>query len=213
MKYIILADSDNVEPFTIPRQLSEVHGETLIGRTIRLLKENGIEDIIVTSHDPRFDGLGATRYEPKHNDWRPRQETGYWLSGFPWELLNEPITFLFGDGYYSEEAIKKIIGTSTESVLFFCSYKNKGARYIKHHDEPLAFKVVDCALFKRHIERCKRLFDEGGRKGRNPIAWELYRSLNGIDIHKHELKGNVIIINDESCDVDRCEDVGLLNAI
>ena len=153
MKYIILCDSDNVEPFVAPRQFATVKGEQLIKRTIRQLKENGVKEIIVTSHDKRFDNLGATRYEPKFNDYKPRENKGYWVSAFPIELLNEPITFLLGDVYYSDEAIKTIIKSNTESVLFFCSYKNPDERYIKHHDEPFGFKVVNYELFKNHIQK------------------------------------------------------------
>lgn len=212
MKYVILAYSDNVEPFTEPRQLSLVKGEPLIQRTIRLLHENGIDDVMLTSSDTRFDDLGAERYEPKFNDYKPRENKGYWLSAFPIELLNEPITFLLGDVYYSENAIRTIIESNTDSVLFFCSYKNKDKRYIKHHDEPFAFKVTDCELFKRHIEIVKRLYDEG-KTGRHPIAWELYRSLNGIDVNIHQMTDNYVAINDETCDVDVLEDIDLLNGI
>ena len=212
MRYVILCDSDNVEPFTEPRQLSLVNGEPLIKRTIRLLKENGVQDIVVTSHDKRFDDLGVVRHEPMQNDYKPRENKGYWLSAFPVELLNEPVTFLLGDVYYSEKAIKTIIENNTDKVLFFCSYKNTDQRYIKHHDEPFAFKVTDCDMFKEHIARVKTLFDEG-KTGRHPIAWELYRSLNGLDVNRHVMTVNYIAINDETCDVDRVEDVTLLNNI
>ena len=47
MKYIILADSKN-NSFDTPRQLTNINGEPLVARTIRLLKENGIKDIIIT---------------------------------------------------------------------------------------------------------------------------------------------------------------------
>ena len=211
MKYIILADSNNVEPFTIPRQLSKINGETIVGRTIRLLKENGIKDIIITSHDPRFDNLGATRYEPKYNDYSATQKTGYWLNAFPRELLVEPVTFLLGDVYYSENAIKTIVNTETDSTLFFCSDRTKGLgeKYIKQHDEPFAYKVVDTELFKEHIEKVKRMYDEGLTR-RHPIVWELYRSINGIDVNTHKLVNNYVAINDETCDIDRVEDVLLI---
>lgn len=206
MKYVILAYSDNVEPFYMPRQLETVNGEPLIKRTIRLLRENGIRDIYITSGDSRFDGLGAVRYVPKYNDYRPREGKGYWLSAFPVELLTEPIAFLLGDVYYSEAAIKTIVENDTDSVLFFCSYKNTDPRYIKHHDEPFGFKVADCELFKEHIARVKRMFDEGKTR-RHPIAWELYRSINGIDVNMHEMRGNYIAINDETADIDTLPDL------
>lgn len=209
-KYIILADSDNIEPFVTPRQLTKINGESLIERTIRLLKENGVDNIIITSHDERFDNLGATRYEPLYNDYKPKQNKGYWVSAFPIELLNEPVCFLFGDVYYSENAIKTIINEKTDNILFFCSYKNKDKRYIKHHDEPFAFKVVDYIKFKEHIERMKS-FKDSGKAPREPITWELYRSINNQELTKHIMTNNYIAINDETCDIDTISDIILLN--
>lgn len=211
MKYVILADSDNVEPFIEPRQLAKINGEPLVKRTIRLLKENGVKDILITSHDKRFDDLGAKRYEPKYNSYKGKEQTGYWLDAFPRELITEPITFLLGDVYFSEEAIKTIVNSETDSILFFCTDKKQGYsdKYIKHHDEPFGFKVVDHNLFKKHIELVKKMYDEK-KTGRHPIAWELYRSINGLDVNKHELTTNYIAINDETCDIDRVEDIELL---
>ncbi len=208
-KYIILADSKSAKAFEKPRQLTEINGESLIKRTIRLLKENGIEDIIVTSHDKRFDNLGATRYKPLYNDWDNIEKTGYWLSAFPIELLDQPVCFLFGDVYYSEKAIKTIIETEKKDNLFFCTYKNENKKYIKHHDEPLAYKVYKPNVFKAHIEQVKRMKDEG-LCCREPIVWELYRSINGQDINKHIMTNNYIAINDESCDIDSVRDIILL---
>lgn len=212
MKYVILSDSDNVEPFVIPRQLLKFNGESLIERTIRLLKENGVKEIFVTSHDKRFDNLGATRYEPRFNNYNAKRHTGYWLSAFPTELLSEPITFLFGDCYYSENAIKTIVQTETKSILYFCSYQNKDYRYIKHHDEPFAFKVIDYIVFQEHIDRVKAMKDQGLCR-REPIAWELYRSINGLDINKHIMTNNYVAINDESCDIDTPNDIIQLERI
>ena len=209
MKYVILCNADNVEPFTIPRQLCYVKGETLIGRTVRLLKENGVKNVLITTSDKRFKAY-APIYTPLYNDYKPKEGKGYWLDAFPVELLIEPICFLLGDVYYSENAIKTIVRTETESVLFYCSYKNSDPRYIKHHDEPFGFKVQDCDIFKYHIEHVKRLFDQG-KTGRHPIAWELYRSLNNIDVNVHKMTENYVAINDETCDVDRLIDVDLLN--
>jgi len=206
MKYIILSDADNVEDFEIPRQLLEINGESLIARTVRLLKENGIKEILITSHDKRFDNLGAKRYEPKFNGYRPRERKGYWVEAFPIELLDKPVTFLLGDVYYSEEAIKTIVESNTESILYFCSYKNTDERYIKHHDEPFGFKVVDCDKFKEHIQKMKD-YKDSGNAPREPIAWELYRSINDIPLRTHTITDNCIIINDETCDVDTPQNI------
>ena len=129
-KYIILADSSI--GFETPRQLSVICGEPIIKRTIRLLKENGIKDIIITSHDPRFDNLGAVRYEPKFNDYNPADPKSAWLKAFPVELMEEPTCYLFGDVYYSENAIKTIVEKDNKDILFFCTYNNKDKKYINN---------------------------------------------------------------------------------
>ena len=212
MKYVILSDAKSGPSFKIPRQLTEINGEPIIKRTIRLLKENGAKDILVTSHDQRFDNLGAVRYESKYNDYDSIKKTGYWLSAFPIELLKEPITFVWGDVYFSENAIKTIVKTEVEENTFFCTYHNEYEKYIKHHDEPLAYKVVDYELFKKHIKRVKKLYDEG-KTVRHPIVWELYRSMNGQDVNKHVMTKNYIAINDESCDIDGVYDIMLMKLI
>lgn len=208
MKYIILACS-NDKTFDIPRQLVEINGEKLVARTIRLLKENGVENIIITAKDERFDNLGATRYEPKINTFDYIKRTGYWLDAFPFELMDEPVCFIWGDVYFSENAIKTIVETPTDNTLFFCTYNNDNPKYIKHHDEPLAYKVVDTDLFKEKINEVKRLKDEGVCC-REPIVWEVYRVINGIWVNEHRMTENYVAINDESCDIDSVEDVELL---
>ena len=209
MKYIILANS-NDKTFNIPRQLIEINGEPLIKRTIRLLKENGVKDITVIAKDKRFDELKEKRYEPIDSDYDYTTGKGYWLNAFPFELMDEPVCFIWGDVYFSEEAIKTIVNTDTDSTMFFCSRNNKSTDYIKQHDEPFAYKIVDTELFKHHIDKVKKLYDEG-KTVRHPIVWELYRSINGIDVNTHELRDNCVIINDITCDIDSKIDVDKLN--
>jgi len=202
MRYVILAKGGH-EGFKEPRQLSKINGERLLDRTIRLLKENGINDICVTGTYKLKDVIV---YDPLDNDFDYNTESGYWLNAFSNEFLIEPVCFIWGDVYFSENAIKTIVNTDTDSTLFFCSYLNKSHRYIKEWDEPFAYKVVDTDLFRTHRDRVKRLFDEG-KTDRHPIVWELYRSINGIDVNKHKLTNNVVIINDITCDIDKPEDI------
>lgn len=207
-KYVILANS-NDNRFDIPRQLLELNGEKLVARTIRLLKENGVKDITMTASDKRFEGLGAKIYTPDCNDYNYTTETGYWLNAFPYELMDEPVCFIWGDVYFSEEAIKTIVNTESQKNLFFCSYNNKSVEYIKHHDEPFAFKVMDPELFKKHIEICKKAKDDG-TACREPVIWEVYRSMHGLDINKHVMAEDFVAINDISCDIDGARDLDKL---
>ena len=56
MKYIIMAGG-SYNKFEIPKQLLKINGEVIIERTIRLLRENGINDIAVNTNNPAFDYL------------------------------------------------------------------------------------------------------------------------------------------------------------
>lgn len=210
MKYIILANCSI--GFETPRQLSIVHGEPVICRTIRLLKENGIEDIIISSKNEKFDNLGVERHTPLYNDYDPSDPKSPWLKAFPVELMNEPTCYLFGDVFYSEEAIKTIINNDNHDILFFCTYNNSDPRYIKHHDEPLALKVYDFDKLKYHINKLIDMWNKD-ETVRRPIVWELYRSINGLNVNEHVLTKNYIAINDYSCDIDDKEDIDKLNRV
>ena len=206
MRYIILAKGQH-KGFNIPRQLSIINNERLLDRTIRLLRENGIKDIIVTGE---YTDINAKVINPV-NSYNYNTNTGYWLDAFN-GLLDKETCFIWGDVYFSEQAIKTIVNTDTDSTLFFCTYKNNSKEYIKKWDEPLGYKVKDTKLFKKHIDIVKDMYDKG-LTDRNPIVWELYRSINGINVNEHKLKDNVIIINDISCDIDTQEDIYKLNNI
>ena len=56
MKYILMCGG-NYPKFEVPRQLLKVNGEVLIERTIRLLRENGITDIAISTNNKAFDYL------------------------------------------------------------------------------------------------------------------------------------------------------------
>lgn len=209
-KYVILAYS-NDKTFDIPRQMVEIEGEPLLKRTIRLLRENGIEDITVTGKNESYKDLGVKLYSSKTNDFDYIKRTGYWLNAFDYELMDEPVCFIWGDVYFSEEAIKTIVETDTDSSMFFCSYNNKSEYYIKEHDEPFAYKVVDTDLFKEHIEKVKKMKDEG-LCCREPIIWEVYRSIHNQDINTHEMTTDYVAINDITCDIDSACDVEKIKA-
>lgn len=211
MKYIIMAGG-TYNQFETPKQLLKVNGERLIERTIRLLKENKIKDIYISSKDIRFDNLGVPRLEHENNFVSENNKTlkGYWLDAF--YPSQEPVTYLYGDVYYSEECINKIIETTTDDILFFASTIPCRKDYFKQWEEPFAFKVVNQKRFREAIDICKRKRDKGETK-REPISWELYRVLNGIDINKHKITTGFIAINDISVDIDSIEDIEKLEKI
>lgn len=211
MKYIIMCGGTYTYMKT-PKQLLKVNGERLVERTIRLLKENGVDNIAISSNDSRFNNLGVEVIHHENN-YKLNEEgnTGYWLSAF--YPSDEAVTYLYGDVYYSDKAIRTIINSKTDSVLFFGSrYYKDNSLYFKEWEEPFGFKVVNQHIFRCCIEVCKEFKDKGLTK-REPVSWELYRVLQGYDINKHIIGTNYIAIDDYTTDIDHLEDIKELEKI
>ena len=199
MKHIIMCGG-NYKYWETPKQLQVVNGETLVARTIRLLRENGVTDIAISSNDKRFDNFGVPRLEHNNTfETDGKNIKGYWVDAF--YPTNESVTYLFGDVYYTDYAIAKILDNTTNGVLFFGSRKINRENYHKEWEEPFAFKVANQEMFRKAIDTCKFMKDKKKTK-REPIAWELYRVLNGIDINTHLIKDNYVAIDDETTDFD-----------
>lgn len=204
MKYIIMAGGE-YKKFGIPKPLIEVKGETLIERTTRLLKQNGINEIYISSNNPEFDKYGV-RLENKNNDfivYENGTSKGYWLDAF--YPTNEPTCYIFGDVYFTENAIKTIVEyESTENILFGTGC----AKNLEHKNwgEPFAYKVNKIEEFKNGIVEVKKLFDEK-KTARHPIVWELYRYLHNLDINIQNITTDYVVIDDGTIDIDSPEQV------
>lgn len=175
-----------------PRHLRVLYGETIVGRTIRLLKKNGISDICISSTDERFKQFGV----PVINEYHKRY---YWTNAFYHTI--EPTCYIFGDVFYSPQAIRTIISTETDSIEFFASAKPFSKYYIKTHEEPFAFKVQDTEHFKKCIERTKWYYTH--HYIRRPIAWQLWNVIKGTPLE--EVPDNYTVINDYTVDIDSDE--------
>ena len=210
-KYIIMCGGTYKKIPGVPKQLTEINGERLVDRTIRLLKENGITDISISSNNPIFDSCGVPRLE-HNNDYTLTENgnTGYWVDAF--YPTDEPVCYLYGDVYYSENCIKTIIETDTMDIRFFASTIPCRPNYFKQWEEPFAFKVANQERFRQGIEICKQKRD-AGQTNREPVSWELYRVLNGIDINTHKITTGFTAINDESVDIDCPDDAIQLQKI
>ena len=223
MKYVIMCGGNYLDTpgITGPKHLVKVNGERLVDRTIKLLNKNNISnaDIVITISDINalkyFSDLGVSVIA-RQNDYdyidSKHSVKGYWVNAFC--DLKQPATYLFGDVYYSEAAIKKIVEADTDDILFFGQAKPFAFNYIKNWVEPAAFKVVNRERFFNTIEYAKQLDDE--HKGWRPIiAWELWALLKGLPIEVHffrkgtpEILGDGFIpIQDYTCDIDDAKEV------
>lgn len=227
MKYVIMCGG-NYPEFEMPKQLLKVNGEVLVERTIRLLKENGIEDIAISTNNNKFDYLGVPILFQKNdyvcgNENENKKSSYCWLNAY--YPLEDPCCYLHGDVYFSEEAIKTIIETPVKNTMFFCTFDwsdgEKDRRNYKGR-EPFAYKVVNQKLFRDAINDLFKMVDEGKFiNGLPPICWHLYRYLNNKPINFNTKKwteinnifqeeGDYIVINDYTTDVDHPEDVKVL---
>lgn len=189
MKYIIMADGKGTRWANyndIPKHFIKINGERIIDRTVRLIKERDENsEIIITSHDPRYEVKGAVRYEPLNNILE--------IDRFTEELIDNNEVFLYGDTFYSNEAIEKIIDNKAEDILFFGNRKSI-----------VAIKVIDGDLFKRHVSNVRKLYLEG--KISKCIGWQVYQSFLGIKFEEKVISDKYILLEDETEDFNSPED-------
>ena len=203
MQYIIMCGGQ-YDAWEAPRQLTEIDGEPIVMRTIRLLRATGVSDIAISSNDDRFKACGVPvlRHENGFAVHADNVE-GAWVDAF--YPTNDPVCYIFGDVVFSPEAIQTIVNTQTDTVQFFASAPPFDPRYFKPWAEPFAFKVVDQRVFREAVEFVRQnsraaFFD------RLPISWELWQVIrhkpyNDIDYDSY------VVINDYTCDIDSYRDV------
>lgn len=213
MRYIIMCGG-TYPKWDKPRQLLEVMGKPIVARTIRLLRENGVSDIAISSNNDVFEqfGVPVLRHENHFSSWEYDVYDGYWCNAF--YPTDEPTCYVFGDVVFSPEGIRTIVETETDDIMFFGSAPPFSPHYCKPYIEPFCFKVVDTDHLKRAVEDVKRLARDG-RFDRRPIAWEVWnvisRGPNGdpnyIDYNSY------VHINDYTCDIDGPDEAKLITRI
>lgn len=189
MKYVVMADGKGTRwnnYMNVPKHLAKVEGETIIGRTVRLLNEfDDNAEVIITSHDPRYEFEGATRYEPINNVLE--------IDRFTYELIEDNTCFLYGDTYYTEDAIKNIINAETDELLFFGNSKSI-----------VAVKVANSSIFRDNIDKVRNLYLEG--KINNCKGWQVYQSYMNLDYDKKEIADKFVVLDSKTIDYNTPEE-------
>lgn len=205
MKYIIMCGGE-YKKWEKPRQLVKIKGEALVARTIRLLRENGVEDIAISTTHDGFEkyGVQILRHDNRYKTTDYEGEIGDWVDAF--YPVQEPACYLMGDVFFSPEAIKTIVETETDYIEFFASSPPfDKERYHKAWAEPFAFKVEDIVDFFASIQQVK-LCERMGFFVRRAIAWELWQVIKRTPLNVIDYR-NYTAINDYTCDVDDPEDI------
>lgn len=182
MRVVIMADGKGTrwkKYLGVPKHLAMIDGEKLIGRTIRLLRKldsNNELEIIVTSHDKRYEFEGSRRYEPINNNLE--------IDRFTEELIEDNMCFLYGDTYYTASTLNTILKKSTCNVDFFGNSKSI-----------VGIKIKDSDMFKKHVSRVKNMYLEG--KIEKCIGWQVYQSFTGQVVGNEVIDKNGLIFVDE----------------
>ena len=208
MKYIIMCGGI-YEKWNTPKHLVEVGGEPIVARTIRLLREAGAEDIAISSNDERFEQFGIEVLHHSNPYVLPADHDAEspWLDAF--YPMKNPVCYIFGDVVFSPEAIKTIVETKTDSIMFFASAEPLPEGYPKPWAEPFAYKVKDTERFFEAIEQTKE-YEKQGCFYRQPVSWELWQVIKGTPLGKIDYT-NYCVINDYTCDIDSLEDIKLFS--
>jgi len=189
MKYIIMSNGAGTRwnnHNNIPKQLIEIEGETLLSRTVRLIKNNNpAAQVIITTKDRRLQTKGAELYAP--------EQDGLEIDRFTYELIERNVCFLYGDTYYTAKAIKEIVSAQGKDVLFF-----------GNSDRIFAVKIQDADAMKSHIDKIKKLFKEGKLEACK--GWQLYQSFAGLPWGEKTRTDRYVFIDDETCDFNRPRD-------
>lgn len=169
----------------VPKQMIVLNSEPLLYRTIRLLKENNITDILVSvrEKDQFILPQGVNEFVNTKND--------YDISCFTGVEELQPDICLFGDVYFSDDAIKKIVNGSEN---FYGRY---GAGKVKRFNGEmfaLKFSLLVWGAIYKLLEKRKR-----GDIQKPLQSWHIYRYMQGIPLYEHRINGNW-------CDIDDCTD-------
>lgn len=186
MKYVIMADGNMtrwVAENGVPKHLLVFDGETLLQRLVRQLRTADRDcRIIITSHNKAYEVSGATRYEPRDN----RLE----IDRFTWELIEDNVCFLYGDTYYTDDAVAFICSGAPEEDLHFVG----NGRSI------VAVIARSAAVLRRHITRVREAFLTGACD--DCRGWQVYQSYAGLPLGKPSIAGSFTRLQDETCGFD-----------
>jgi len=212
MRAIIIAAGEGSrwgEYLGIPKHLAEVEGEPVLYRTVRLLKQNGVSEIIIVGPmDLRYKLDDVNLFVPvKHPEYADADK--FLSSEILWNTNGRTIT-LFGDVFFSEEAITKIISCNRETWTVF------GRQFGSFFTGTKYGEIFAHSFFPKDIAKHKECLEilvnavksKDAKKG---SGWEHYKVMQGVrgrDIRRSKIMidDNFIEINDWTEDFDFPED-------
>jgi choline kinase len=163
-----------------PKQLTEFNGEAILYRTIRLLTEAGQSDIAVTVSEELLKLLDMQKmeladiYVPQNNV----QEIDRFLSCK--EIWGEYTLFLYGDAYYTSEAIDTLIGKYDPPVTFYGRRKRNA---VKEYGEMFGLKAdTSNPHFEAVLREIREREINGEARGLGWCVFKAYEKRNFVEL-------------------------------
>ena len=205
MRVIILADGPATRwaDHPVPKHLVSINGEVLLHRTVRQLRERGLTDLWITSHNQCYEVEGTRRFEPHDNRFQIDQFYACHPLWAP-SVYVKPVVFLYGDVYFSDAAVDTIVRATTSSYLYF---QRTGESKVtgKPWKEGFAMMVTDTYSFWKALVELRDTLISGAARNSHH---QLQGYLEGHGMGEYWGIGpHGVEIDDETDDFDVPEDI------
>jgi hypothetical protein len=174
----------------VPKQLIKINDETLLHRTLRLLKENDKSRISIVTNDDRL-RLGY------HNEFQPRRSR--WIVETVLstrELWEERVIVLLGDVFYTEQAMHEI--TKFSDDLGFFGRPGPSRYTARNHGE--IFAVSFSRGVAERFTQVALLTLECAVNGAWGNLWDLYHTYVGMPLNSKKFESRIFHIIDDFTD-------------
>lgn len=196
----------------VTKHYAPVKGVPIIERLVAQLIERNEKDVHVVSKS--YTLKGVKNYRPTLNP--DNYDADKFLSSDElWDTKKRTL-IIYGDVYFSNEAINKVLNDKSKGYKLFCRPTEGSYGYPYGECFAISFYPEDIEKVSDGLHHLVDLYND---KVINRIGgWEITRVMAGIkdeDITKHrEDLSNYIVIDDETNDIDFPEDYdSLINAI
>jgi hypothetical protein len=185
-----------------PKQLISVRGETILGRTLRLLKERGVTDPWLLTGSEALARYPVLTWCPLQRDTKAHS-----LLSADALIGGGSVLVLYSDVYYSEAAMTKILASGQTR---FYGRDGRSAYTFKDYGELFAVHIAseDRERARLALSEAIALYQRTG----NQSFWAFYRLMAGLPLEDSKAIERYLFVDvhDETDDIDFAEEVPLL---
>lgn len=175
-RYVIMANGQGIRwnrHLGIPKHLITIEGETLLARIVRQVStRDSSAEVYISSDNPQYETPGAIRHTPESKALE--------LDRFVYELIQDDVTFLYGDTFYTDHAIETIMADTRAPMSFYAT-----ARSI------VAVEANRAEVMKKHLAHVRESYLSG--QITECKGWQLYRSYVGVPLDQQDYPDDALI--------------------